>query len=72
MKLEKREITLNEADSLKDMYYLEKILMQTYEKGRGNIIRKEVCNELEDLIKWAEEDKKQTFSLWQKSKSEQI
>ena len=30
MKLEKREITLNEKDSLKDVFYLEKTLLSEY------------------------------------------
>ena len=30
MKLEKREITLNETDSLKDIYYMEKTLLREY------------------------------------------
>jgi rubrerythrin len=33
MKLEKREITLNEKDSITDMLYLEKTLLSVYEKG---------------------------------------
>lgn len=31
MKLEKREITLNEKDSVADMLYMEKFLLQIYE-----------------------------------------
>ena len=72
MKLEKREITLNEADSLKDVYYLEETLLRAYEAGRTLAARKEVCNEIARLIKQSEEDKERTFSLWQNSKEEQI
>ena len=31
MKLEKREITLNEKDSVTDMLYMEKMLLERYE-----------------------------------------
>ena len=72
MKLEKREITLNEADSLKDIYYMEKTLFTVYAEGEVFITRKEVENELEQLTKQTEEEKKRTYSLWQKSKEEQI
>ncbi len=41
MKLEKREITLNEADSLQDMLYMETLLLQSYEKGLAKTTRKE-------------------------------
>ena len=71
MKLEKREITLNEADSLKDVYYLENSLLQTYVNGSALTLRKEVCNTLDRLIKQTEEDKERMYALWQKSKKEQ-
>lgn len=41
MKLEKREITLNEKDSVTDMLYLEKNLLSAYEKGIKITERKE-------------------------------
>lgn len=72
MKLEKREITLNEADSLKDIYYIEKALFTAYAEGEVFIARKEVENEIEQLTKQTEEEKERTYSLWQKSKEEQI
>ena len=50
MKLEKREITLNEKDSLKDIYYFEKTLLQEYEKAAKSVTRKEVKNELNRLL----------------------
>lgn len=56
MKLEKREITLNEYDSLKDMFYLEKTLLQTYGEGLGKMLRKESKNELLRLIQETCED----------------
>ena len=71
MKLEKREITLNEADSLKDMYYIEKSLWTAYAERENFVVRREVENELEQLIKQTEEDKERMYALWQKSKKEQ-
>ena len=56
MKLEKREITLNEKDSVSDVFYLEKLLLQEYENGRGLANRKEVQNELEKLLEEAKKD----------------
>ena len=47
MKLEKREITLNEADSLRDMYYLEISLQAAYEKNATKTERKDVFLALE-------------------------
>ena len=67
MKLEKREITLNEADSLKDIFYLEKTLLREYEEGEDSIKRKELENELPALMTKTKEDIKKVFSLWQQS-----
>ena len=50
MKLEKREITLNEADSIKDMYFYEKSLQMGYEQALENAERKEVQGELARLL----------------------
>ena len=69
MKLEKREITLNEADSLKDVFYLERTLFREYSKGEGYAERKELTNELTTLIKEAKEDMEKVFTLWEKSKA---
>ncbi len=46
MKLEKREITLNEYDSLKDVFCLEKALMLGYIECLSKSVRKEVRGEL--------------------------
>ncbi len=55
MKLEKREITLNEKDSLKDIYYLETLLLSEYgDKQDG--FRKETENVFERLKKETEEE----------------
>ena len=56
MKLEKREITLNEKDSLKDMYFLEKNLQTQYAEGVKFAERKETEGELSKLMREAEKD----------------
>ena len=50
MKLEKREITLNEFDSLKDAFYTEKTLMGEYIQALSKAARKETRNQLTELI----------------------
>ena len=50
MKLEKREITLNELDSCKDVYYFEKGLLREYELAAKNAVRKETQNEISRLL----------------------
>ncbi len=50
MKLEKREITLNEFDSLKDAFYTEKTLMGEYIQALSKAVRKETRNQLTELI----------------------
>ena len=71
MKLEKREITLNEADSLKDIYYIEKTLLTAYVEGEAFIVRKETENEIKKLKEQAKEEMERIYALWQKSKKEQ-
>ena len=56
MKLEKREITLNEADSIKDMYFYEKNLQFCYAKALEKAERKEVQGELIRLLHEVEKD----------------
>ena len=51
MKLVKREITLNECDSLKDVYFFEKYLMSAYMETLAKSTRKEVRGALLELIK---------------------
>ena len=46
MKLEKREITLNEFDSLKEIFYLEKIILNEYLECLCKTVRKETREEL--------------------------
>ncbi len=71
MKLEKREITLNEADSLKDVFYLEKAILQAYLCKGKHLVRKEAENELSALLTEAEKDEKRVYALWEKSREEQ-
>ena len=56
MKLEKREITLNEFDSLKDAFYAEKMLIVEYVHALAKVERKETQGELLRLIKEIGED----------------
>ena len=51
MKLEKREVTLNEYDSLRDIFYLEKLLVCAYGQALEKSVRKEVKGELLRLIR---------------------
>ena len=71
MKIEKREITLNEVDSLKDIYYIEKALLTAYVEGENFIVRKETENEVKKLMEQAKEETERIYALWQKSKKEQ-
>ena len=56
MKLEKREITLNEYDSLKDTFYMQKLLLLEYVNGVADARRKEVRGELTSLMREISED----------------
>ncbi|MBO5240190.1 MAG: hypothetical protein J6B56_02070 [Clostridia bacterium] len=56
MKLEKREITLNEYDSVKDAFYAEKILLVEYVHALAQAQRKETQGELLRLMKEVGED----------------
>ncbi len=72
MKLKKREITLNEADSLKDVFYTEKALCEAYGEGGAFAFRKETANELSTLKNLAHGEAERIAALWKKSKAEQI
>ena len=50
MKLEKREITLNERDSIKDAYYMQKVLLNEYICSLEKVEKKQTRNELARLI----------------------
>lgn len=56
MKLEKREITLNEKDSLKDVFLLERALLLQYTETLMKMTRKESRERLLNLIKATAEE----------------
>ena len=51
MKLEKREITLNETDSIKDAFYLQKTLLHEYVYALTRVETKERREEVEGLLR---------------------
>ena len=51
MRLEKREITLNEKDSLKDLLLLEKALLGQYTDALTRVTRKELRERILELVK---------------------
>ena len=67
MKLEKREITLNESDSLKEALYLEKLLLGEYVETLFKTERKDVRAELLRLMQETGEDMCLLLDLWRKS-----
>lgn len=72
MKLEKREITLNERDSLKDVYYLEERLALAYKEGVKGSFRKEVVGELAALQTQADGEVKRLLDLLDKSRRDEF
>ena len=56
MKLEKREITLNEKDSIRDILLLERSLMERYVDALVQVERKEERERLLTLVKETAED----------------
>ena len=56
MKLEKREITLNEFDSLRDAFYMEKTLFLEYREALLFAWRKETRGELLELLREVAQD----------------
>jgi hypothetical protein len=60
MKLEKREITLNEKDSLKDVLFMEKGLLDRYVETLVCVTRKE---ERERLMKCIKETAEEIFTI---------
>ncbi len=72
MKLKKREITLNEADSMQDMFRMEEALLSAYENGDSAAFRKETQNELARLRQSTEEEGKLLRSLWEQAKARQL
>ncbi|MBQ9714001.1 MAG: hypothetical protein IJV83_01625 [Clostridia bacterium] len=70
MKLEKREITLNEYDSLKDVYYLEKTLLREYTARLALAKCKETENELTRLLDEVTEDMTVAENLMKRAREE--
>ena len=56
MKFEKREITLNEYDSIKDAYYREKTLLNEYVCALCDMERKETREKLLQLLRETAEE----------------
>ena len=56
MRLEKREITLNEKDSLKDVLLLERALLLQYTETLTRMTRKESRECLSSLVKETAEE----------------
>ena len=67
MKLEKREITLNETDSLRDVYYLEKTLLREYSARLSLAKCQETKHELSALLAEVTEDMERVETLMKKS-----
>lgn len=67
MKLEKREITLNESDSLKEAFYIEKMLLGEYVETLSRTVRKDVRSELLRLMRETGEDMCLLLDLWRSS-----
>ena len=63
MKLEKREITLNEKDSILDAAYSSKLLLSEYAHALTCVSRKEIREELLERIKETSEDVYLLFDL---------
>lgn len=70
MKLEKREITLNEYDSLKEMFYMEKLLLNEYSECLTKVIRRETRKELLRMMCEVGEDMSFVQDLMEKSSAE--
>ena len=66
MKLEKREVTLNEKDSLKDVLYLETLLSTAYANQKG-AYRQETKNRFADLEKEILKEKELIEKLYKKA-----
>ena len=72
MKLEKREITLNEKDSLSDVLLMEKGLLLEYVESLAKADRKETRERLLGLIKETAEDLFLVKDLLEKVKSAEV
>ena len=63
MKLEKREITLNEKDSVTDMLYMEKMILESYETCE----KQTEIKEIKGLCKEKAEETRTEIQAWEKS-----
>ena len=70
MRFEKREITLNEYDSLKDAYYRAKILLNEYVNALFEMERKQTRDEMLKLICETAEEIFLLKDLMEKSKNQ--
>ena len=71
MKLEKREITLNEFDSLKETFYMEKMLVNEYLECLTKATRKETRKELLRLMQEVGEELSLAQDLMKKAATEE-
>ena len=71
MKLEKREITLNEFDSLKETFYMEKMLLNEYLECLTKATRKQTRKELLRLMQEVGEELSLAQDLMKKSATEE-
>ncbi len=71
MKLKKREITLNEADSVKDLFFLDRALADRYKEGLAFAERKEVANLCQAFAQKTQEEKETLYKLWHSVKAAQ-
>lgn len=67
MRLEKREITLNESDSLKEAFYIAKLLLGEYIETLSKTERKDVREELLRLMGETGEDMCLLLDLWREA-----
>ena len=72
MRLDKREITLNEQDSLRDILFLEKALLLAYVEGLERANRKETRERLLDFIKETAGDLFLVSDLLKKLKNDEV
>ena len=72
MRLDKREITLNEQDSLRDILFLEKALLLAYVEGLERANRKEIRERLLDFIKETAGDLFLVSDLLKKLKNDEV
>ncbi len=72
MKLKKREITLNEVDSVKDAYFLQRAIVREYENSPRFAARKETENVIETLRREGAEEEERLLKLLQKIKENRL